>query len=266
MICMKKYVSLCIIITSFINTSCFFKSQTIFEKNPQLLYEIKADLASNRWDIRLTGLRKLSDTNEYKQLPEAEQLILTASFDQHTLVRIEAIHMLTELKTPAAIDRILTLAQEDNNDNVRWQAIISLGILKERRAIPILIEATKSDDWLIRESAYKSLNAIALPTDKERLTYVIINGILDPVTAVKCAALYNISFYHHDIYNAIRLVLLQPNIPQNLLIECFNAVAGYELDPSVKEILVNYLVDRDPQLRLLALRTLRQDNTYPKKN
>ena len=251
---------------SFINVSCSFKSKTIFEKNPQLLAEIKADLASNRWDIRLAGLRKLHDTGEYKQLPEAEHLILTASFDTHSLVRIETIHMLAELKTPITIDRILSLAQGDTNNNVKWQAIIALGTLKERQAIPILIEATRADDWLIREAAYKAINRIALPTDKEKLAHVIVGGILDPVTAVKCAALYNIPFYHPDIYNAIRLVLLQPNIPQNLLVACFNALSGYALDPTVREILVNHLVDRDPQIRILALRILRLDNTYHKRN
>jgi len=266
MICMKKYILLCIIIISFFNISCFFKSQSIFEKNPQLLAEIKADLASHRWDIRLIGLRKLYDTNEFKQLPESEDLLLTASFDEHTLVRIEAINMLAELKTPAAANRILTIAKEDRNENVKWQAIIALGTLRERQAIPVLIEATKSNDWLIREAAYKSINRIATSADRDNLVHVIVNGILDPVTAVKCATLENIPFYHPEIYNAIRLTLLQRNIPQNLLVACFNAIAGYALDATVKEILVNHLVDRNPEIRIIALRTLRQDNTYPKKN
>ena len=264
MIYMKKYVSLCIIIISF-NISCFFRSQTIFEKFPQLLVEIKSDLESDRWDIRLLGLKKLYDTNEYKEFPESKQLILTASFDEQTLVRIEAIHMLTELKTPSATNRIMTLAENDINDNVRWEAIISLGILKERRAIPLLIEAAKSEDWLIREAAYKSINKIAISSDQEELNHIIVNGILDSVNSVKCAALDNIPFHHPNIYNAIKSILLQSNISQTLLIACLNAIPGYALDTTVKELIISYLTNKNPEIRIIDLKALKQDNTYSKK-
>ena len=265
MICSKKHIPLCIIIIVFINTSCFFTTKSAFKKNPQLLSEIEADLASDNWSVRLSGLDKLYNVKEYQKLPESEQLILQASFDEQALVRVQAVYMLTELNKLSTNSRIITIAQEDVNDNVKWEAIISLGILKERRSIPLLIEAVESDDWLIREAAYKSINRIALSSDKEQLRHILVNGILDPVNSVKRAALYNIPFYDPDIYNAIKSVIIQSNIPENLLIACFNAVAGYALDPIVREVIVNNLANRNPQIRIYALRTLRQDNKYPKR-
>jgi HEAT repeat protein len=262
---MKKYILLCVIIISFISTSCFFRSQTIFQKNPQLLYEIRADLASDRWDIRVLGLKKLQNIDKYTRLPESEQIILFASFDERALVRIQAIYTLAELNTQSAVYRVYTLAEEDENNNVRWEAITALGILKERQAIPILLEAAKSNDWLIREAAYKSINRIILPSDSEKFKDILANGILDPVTAVKCAALYDIPFYHTDIYDAIKLVLLQEKIPENLLASCFDALLGYALDSTVRELLINHLTDKNPEIRIHALRVLKEDNKYPKK-
>jgi len=268
MIYMKKYTLLCIIICitiiSFVNISCFFRSQTIFQKNPDLLYEIKLDLSSSRWDIRIQGLQKLENIKEYHQLPESEQLIMFASFDERALVRVQTIHMLTELKTQSAFYRIYTLA-EDNESNVRWKAIVALGNLKERQAIPILLESALSDDWLIREASYKSINKTLLTSDGDKFRDIIIRGILDPVTAVKCAALYDIPFYHPDIYSAIKSVLLQNNIPETLLAACFEGIRGYALDSTVKDFFINYLTDKNPELRIHALRVLKENNKYPKK-
>ena len=269
MIYMKKYISLCIIIFSFVtlifNVSCVSTGKTNLQKNPELLAKIKSDLASNRWDVRLAGLKRLQDIIGYRQFPESEQLVFNASFDLSTLVRIQAIYMLAELSTPHSIKRIVIIAQEDTSNNVRWEAIMTLGILKERIAIPMLIEAAKSNDWLIREAAYQSIIKMALPSDKEFLKDVLVAGISDPINAVKRAALHNIPFYHPDIYNAIRAVLLQSNIPENLLVACFHAISGYELDPTVRELLIKYLTDKNPQMRIYALRTLQLDNKYPKR-
>jgi len=262
MIYMKKYILLCIIIISFINISCFFRSQTVFQKNPDLLYEIKMDLSSSRWDIRIQGLKKLEDINEYWLFSESEQLIMFASFDERALVRVQTIHMLTEFKTQSAFHRIYTLAEDDDNDNIRWKAISALGNLKERQSLPILLEAVKSKDWLIREASYKSINKTILPSDRDNFKDIIINGILDPVTAVKCAALYNIPFYHPDIYNTVKSLLLQENIPENLLVACFDAIKGYALDLPIRELLINYLTDKNPELRVRALRVLKEDNKY----
>lgn len=104
------------------------------------------------WDIRKAAIVALGKIKDERVL---EPLIGQLRNDEFNELATEA---LAELGQPAV--EKLVAALKDKDENVRKQAVITLGRIKDPAAVDALIEMLKDKDWYIRLTAAAALENI----------------------------------------------------------------------------------------------------------
>jgi HEAT repeat protein len=81
---------------------------------------------------------------------------LSGSRDPET--SLECLAILVLYGDPAAVDAVIRVLGENENRDVRFQAALTLGLMKAGQAVPILLETVRSErDMAIRTAAVKAL-------------------------------------------------------------------------------------------------------------
>ena len=231
---------------------------------------ISSGLNSTNWQERLKTVKEIS-----KQISQGYDsdltdevilnLLIKATSDSHEAVIIESIKGLSVLKYPEAMEMLAVLAMDDKNSNTRWYAIQALSLFKNSENIPVFLKGLKSEDWLIRESSIKGLLYLDMAFNDEYIP-VIITAINDQNESVKTAALLNLKIKDEKIYETIKAVFLNKknDTKVNLIRAVLTALEGYTLDDKVKDRTIEFLTDRNSEIRIHALRVLKKDNELRK--
>ena len=104
------------------------------------------------WDVRKYAIAALGKIRDERVL---DPLMLQLRNDEF---KDDAVNALVELGQPA-LSRLIK-ALKDKDENVRKQAVLALGRIKEAEAIDPLIEMLSDGDWFTRLTAAAALEAI----------------------------------------------------------------------------------------------------------
>ncbi len=219
------------------------------------------DYQSPKWEIRLKAVEKLSVVKSRK----AENALIKATDDIHTMVRIEAINGLGKIASSKGRQRIRYLAEYDTNSNVRWNALKALSEFRDATAAPVFAGGLRSSDPLIREESIRGL----LMIDDFAIKYVsipyFIEALNDESLNVRLTALNYLNIKDERLF-AILTGMLGKDIynKYTLLKAVLKALYGYQFDPQTRKILTSYLLHPNLDIRLLALRALKKNRELQK--
>lgn len=244
-----------------LQAGCGAGAQQIKKDERQKTREAAVRYESASWQVRRAAVRDLAGFKGR----EAEELLLRALDDGHTLVRIEALRSLDGTASGRARRRIRALAEYEPNGNVRWQAIRILGGFRDARDSVVFAKGLSSDDWLIREESVKGLLSI----EDFAIRYVSIPYILqaleDPNSNVKLAAIEHLSVRDERIYQALASMLDEDSPTRHTLLKALlKALVGYRLDGLTLKRVTALLVHQNAEIRVLALRLLKRDRELKK--
>ncbi len=221
---------------------------------------ILKDYRSRNWERRLNAVITISKYTNLKDPLKAEILLYKATYDDHTAVRIEAIKGLSEYSSKIVIDRIKKIAKKGKNANEKWYALNALARYGDPDFAEIFLSGLKSKDWLIREISIKGILMIDSIKIKYKLIPVIIKAINDPNESVRIAALNNLDIKDKAIYKELIKKIKKKNYSKNTFLRAvLKALSGYKLDKSTRSKIINLLTHRNPAIRILALRVLKEE-------
>ncbi len=113
------------------------------------------------WDIRKYAIRALGKIKDERVLDPLLAQLRSDEFKE------DATEALVELGQPA-VEKLLT-ALKDKDENVRKQAVIALGRIKDPEAVDALIERLQDKDWFIRLTAAAALETIGDERGREAI-------------------------------------------------------------------------------------------------
>ena len=113
------------------------------------------------WDIRKYAIRALGKIKDERVLVPLVAQLRSDEFKE------DATEALVELGQPA-VEKLLT-ALKDKDENVRKQAVIALGRIKDPEAVDALIERLQDKDWFIRLTAAAALETIGDERGREAI-------------------------------------------------------------------------------------------------
>ncbi|OLB03298.1 MAG: HEAT repeat domain-containing protein [Nitrospirae bacterium] len=113
------------------------------------------------WDIRKYAIRALGKIKDERVLDPLLAQLRSDEFKE------DATEALVELGQPAV--EKLVAALKDKDENVRKQAVIALGRIKDSGAVEALIERLQDKDWFIRLTAAAALETIGDERGREAI-------------------------------------------------------------------------------------------------
>ena len=115
-------------------------------------------LQDEDWQVRDIAARRVMKLGELKD-PEAFSVLATALSDGQPNVRASVVTSLGMLKDRRAVPLLIGALQRDDNSYVRWHAARALGELGDARAVGPLqaIEADENEDEIVRSQARTAL-------------------------------------------------------------------------------------------------------------
>ena len=216
------------------------------------------------WTVRQKGILEVhrllaSGNNNTQPNQNIMDFLIRATSDTHAINRIEAIKGLTTFcSNIKVLNHLKELSVKEDNDNVRWFALMVLSESRSPEALPVYIDNFNSSDWLIREACIKGMLFIRDESIQERITPFVIKALHDPVSNIQITALENISFQNGDLYKNIRRYFHHKEKPGNSMIKAaLHAIKGYDLDPETEEKIIRLLTHPNKNIRILALRALK---------
>jgi HEAT repeat protein len=88
------------------------------------------------------------------------QIFIAGLSHDKSVIRFVSTKILGELKSTDAITKLCHILVHDEDDDVRWSAAKSLGIIGAQSAIDAMITAINDDCYIVRNYAIKGLIAI----------------------------------------------------------------------------------------------------------
>lgn len=92
--------------------------------------------------------------------PQATQALIHVAPDDDSHVRYHVIYALERIKAADALMIFIHAVEHDTDADVRYRAARGLGVLKDRTAVPVLIQATQDEKLHVRHSAIQALGFI----------------------------------------------------------------------------------------------------------
>jgi HEAT repeat protein len=137
------------------------------------LDQIKADLRSRDWQIRLAAVEKLNNRSDEKALNMLFDV--AGTWTEYWPVKVKAIQLLGEARYAKAEELLLSIF---NNPFLNWECpsikshtAIALGNFKgNRKVVDALIEGMDDDELLIREASVRALGKIG---DAKEVPYLV---------------------------------------------------------------------------------------------
>lgn len=215
-------------------------------------------LKSDNWQTRIEAVKGAAAIKGER----AENVIIEALKDTHNIVKIEALQILYNKPIKRAQIEIRKLALYSDNDNVRWNALLTLSRYRDPRNAAIFKYNFENDDWLIREASIIGLLTIDDLSTQYVYIDVILKALNDPSYSITIAALSNLRFNHPDIYNTLINMLEKDDIinQPELIIKTFGVLRNYTIPENDKKKLIKFLTHNNTAVRIEALKTLKQKN------
>lgn len=256
-VCLTIRTSLPVIVVFFFALTTACATRPAADQSKQDIRSYEALYLRGNWVERCMAIREVIKHPS----PASFALIEKAAHDSHASVRKEALRGFRIHKPRTAISTITNIIENDPDYHVRLQALETLGHYREPSSAIIFATSLKSGDWLMRETAIKSL----LMIDDYSIRYVSIPYILkaldDPVESVKIASLENLKIKDARIYEKISDMFNEtPNYRHSLLVAQIKALKGYRLDEDTRMRMVNHLTHRNLDVRIAALKTLQENS------
>ncbi len=138
-------------------------------------------------EIRLASAISLGKIQDSRVIVPA--LVISASDDENTLVRREAVNSLTAhfASDPDVVFSALMLGLTDFGDGVREAAALALARTKDSRAIDPLLQATGDRTAIVRRAAADGLGNL-LTKEKEVSAFPLVDLLADQTPAVRASA------------------------------------------------------------------------------
>ena len=233
-----------------------FTEDTAIQKD---ITEAVNNYNSEDWQIRLKSVKSISKYSNTVYAKNSLLLILKATDDSHSKVRIEALKILKDMKAPAAEEKIGSMALGDENSNVRFFAFSALEEYGNITIEDIFINGLDDTDWLVREAALRGLMKIKDPEIQVKYLEVILNAINDPNISIKLTAISNLNIKDPLIYKELTEIINDKKSGLSVLKAALEKIKGYKIDSKTKKRIIELLTHRDKNVRLLSLQALKQD-------
>lgn len=261
----EKPVLFLLIITLFLLPAC--SSRTAAVENTAAKDAITRSVklySSENWEIRKMAISRVVVYSGTAYSRNVILLLLKATDDPYPLVRVEALHALTRIKTESAHSRIREMALYDRDPTVRWTAYKALEVYGSTEDESAFITGYNDSDWLIREAAIRGLLKIEDETVQARNINIIISAINDSNVSVRIDALTHVRLRDERLYNDITALINNKKTGPSLLKAALTAVSGYRLDEKTRNRIVKMLTHENREIRVLALRALKKDEELKK--
>lgn len=258
---MKRKVIL-IFILLIISLFACKESLIISEKkeNRKVIEKYAKQYESKNWEERIEAIQNISKYSNSTDTDIVKKILIQATYDIHLSVRVEALKGLAGLPSINAMARIVKLATTEDNDNVRWYALHALAYYRDSTSAPIFIIGLKSKDWLIREISIKGILMINDLSEKYKMIPYIVKAIKDPNNSVKITTLKYLDIKDDKIYNEIIKIFNKHIDSGNTQFKAsLMAMRGYKLDEKTREKVINLLTHENREIRILALRILKEE-------
>ena len=220
--------------------------------------------SSENWEIRKMAISRVVVYSGTAYSRNVILLLLKATDDPHPLVRVEALHALTRIKTESAHGRIREMALYDRETVVRWSAYKALEVYGSADDESAFITGYSDSDWLIREAAIRGLLVIDDDAVQARNVQLVISAINDSSISVRIDALYHVRFKDAGLYREITALINNKKTGVSLLKAALTAVSGYRLDENTRNRIVKLLTHENRDVRVLSLRALKKDEELKK--
>jgi HEAT repeat protein len=265
----KLYI-LFFLFIAFFNLNC---SKNLVEikkkKDKNQISKIILQLKSKNWEKRVGEIGKFSKYYVRKNNRKIiEPYLIDLTYDIHPIVVIEALKVLSIASSPKVLNRIMEIAGNSKNNNIRWYALKVLSKFRDPVSISIFIKGLKNEDWIIREVSIKGLLLISKKNQNRFIVPSIVKAINDESRSVQLAVFNNIKLKDKRIYKEIIKFLNNKKYYQErtLVIALLKAIKGYRLDSKTKNNIISMLTSRNKKIRIYALRVLKEDNKISKEN
>ena len=243
-----------------------------------LLDTAQREYSARRWDLRkkaIAGVRaffqgvdardpaQFEKTKEYRMIGD---FLATSSRDIYASVRIESLKAIAILRYEPAFDRVGEMALNDQDDNVRWQAVETLSLYRSEKSIDILTRTLRSDDWVIREASIRGMLMLDESVQRGRLIPYISEAMLDPNDNVSRLALAGTGIRDQQLYKTTADVFRARKKPSiKMLTALMRSLDGYILEDDIRKKVIDLLSHKDNKVRVLALRVLKKEKALEKK-
>ncbi len=246
--------------------SCKSKRIIIEEKKKRrdiglVVYKYK----SGNWEERIDAVDEISGYDTHPHSVRALRLLVEATYDNHSAVRIEAIKKLAGFPSLVSTNRLSELALEENNSNEKWYALRVLALYRDPLLAPVFINGLKSSDWLIRDISISGILMLDKTFLEKSMLSQIILALRDPALRVRLTTLNSLKVKNKVLYNEIKQILEENMKKKVLIIASLKALKGYRLDPETRNRIIHYLTDNNSEIRILALRVLQEEESMKKK-
>ena len=144
--------------------------------------------------VRMKAAQELGNERVREAVPE----LIKALNDESSGVRINVIVSLGYLRDERAIEPLINILKKDENCGVRIMAVQTLGRFRDERIVKALGEMVTNEDSRVREAACRSLGKVGGPQEVDKLLYALKNDTNTLVRQSAINALTNLTQMGRD--------------------------------------------------------------------
>ena len=134
---------------------------------------LQSQMSDQYDDFRAAVVQALADSSgKYRDTEMQERavsIVLKGLEDANSSVRAFAADALAEYRDPRAVGALMKILEDEEETKPLVNALLALGQIGDREAVPEIIEKTESDKLEIKETALKALGIIADPRAEDYL-------------------------------------------------------------------------------------------------
>jgi hypothetical protein len=243
----------------FILSACSTASINDQKTDDALFSKSAALMQSSKWTDRVSAVEILSGQINSR----SESVIITASEDQHTRVRIEAATALSFFSSKTTLNVLHKMALDDTDTDVRLISLKGLLVRHEADSAAVFIKAFAEKDWLLRETAVLGFCKIDDRSVQVKYVRNIADMIDDPSENVRSAILLHYSVQDIQIYQFIKKSILNESIiyrPSYLKALLF-ALQKYKMDAQTRLRVSSFMTHANPDIRVMALHCINSSDS-----
>jgi len=238
-----------------------------FTDDTEIQRDITITVNNYNSEDRETRLESIKHISKYSNTVYAKNsllLLLKATEDPYSEIRIEALKFLKKMKAPSAEEKIGIIALSDENPNVRFFAFSALEEFGNIKDEGTFLKGINDPDWLVKEAALRGLMKINDPEVQNRHLDLILNGIKDKNISIRLTAISCINIKDPQIYSELAKIINDKESGLSLMKAALQKISGYKLDNKTKKRIIELLTHSDKDIRVLSLQVLKQEKSDSK--
>ncbi len=255
---MKRKYSVIIAVIIFINLSCARNTNedAKMQEYLRVISIAEKQYESTYWIDRRNAVVLVSNY----PYSRTEKFLHKACSDPYSKVRIEAVRSLPQFNTPLTISVLSEIAQMKNDYVIRLEALNVLSQFKSPACADIFVFSYDDANWMIREASVKGLFAIDHTKIGRIQNYYFPIVITDDSLSVRIAALNSLSYRDVQNYPFIRAEILKKDNLQKSTYLCalLSALEGFIVDDELSVRIKELLVSLNAEVRVKSLKVLKK--------